>query len=160
MIRPVRLDDASAIAAIYNYYILHTVVTFEEVAISAEEMAERIRTVTARFPWLVLEEEGKIKGYAYAGEWKTRSAYKYTVESSVYLATAETGKGMGTALYEALFEKLQPLKIHAVIGGISLPNAASVALHEKMGFEKIGHFAAVGYKFDQWVDVGYWELLL
>ena len=154
------MDDASAIAAIYNYYILHTVVTFEEVVISAEEMAERIRTVTARFPWLVLEEEGKIKGYAYAGEWKTRSAYKYTVESSVYLAAAEIGRGMGTALYEALFEKLQPLKIHAVIGGISLPNAASVALHEKMGFEKIGHFAAVGYKFDQWVDVGYWELLL
>ena len=154
------MDDASAIAAIYNYYILHTVVTFEEVAISAEEMAERIRTVTTRFTWLVLEEEGKIKGYAYAGEWKTRSAYKYTVESSVYLAAAEIGRGMGTALYEALFEKLQPLKIHAVIGGISLPNAASVALHEKMGFEKIGHFAAVGYKFDQWVDVGYWELLL
>jgi phosphinothricin acetyltransferase len=108
----------------------------------------------------VWEEDGAIAGYAYATEWKERSAYRFSVESTVYVAPGLAGRGIGTRLYEALLAELQRRKVHCVIGGISLPNDASVALHERLGFVKIGHFKEVGWKFDRWVDVGYWELVL
>lgn len=160
MIRNATIQDAQSIADIYNYYINHTIITFEEVEVNETEIAERIQACQLKYPWLVYEEEGKVIGYAYAGEWKSRCSYKYSVESSVYLDEKSKGKGVGTALYQALLEQLKELKIHAVIGGISLPNEASVRLHEKFGFEKVAHFKEVGNKFNQWVDVGYWELIV
>lgn len=160
MIRKVELRDAEGIAEIYNHYIRNTIVTFEETTLSTEEMKDRIIAITSKFPWLVYESEGSIKGYAYGCEWKSRSAYKYSLESTVYLKFDETGKGIGSALYKELLELLGALDFHAVIGGISLPNAMSVALHEKFGFKKIAQFKEVGYKFGKWIDVGYWELLL
>lgn len=160
MIRNATIQDAPSIADIYNYYINHTIITFEEVEVNETEIAERIQACQLKYPWLVYEEEGKVIGYAYAGEWKSRCSYKYSVESSVYLDEKSKGKGVGTALYQALLEQLKELKIHAVIGGISLPNEASVRLHEKFGFEKVAHFKEVGNKFNQWVDVGYWELIV
>jgi len=159
VIRKATIEDAQAIADIYNYYINHTIITFEEVEVSEAEIAERIQTCQLKYPWLVYEENEKVIGYAYAGEWKSRCSYKYSVESSVYLDVDAQGKGIGTALYNALLEELKELNIHAVIGGISLPNKASVRLHEKFGFEKVAHFKEVGFKFNQWVDVGYWELI-
>ena len=160
MIREVKVEDAKEIAEIYNYYIQNTIVTFEEISISTEEMKGRIVAIASKFPWLVYESEGRIKGYAYGGEWKSRSAYKYSLESSVYLKHDEFGKGIGTALYKELLEQLSARDFHAVIGGISLPNEMSIALHEKFGFKKIAQFNEVGYKFDKWIDVGYWELIL
>jgi L-amino acid N-acyltransferase YncA len=160
MIRDIQLTDAQAVAAIYNHYIQHTIVTFEEVSIEAQEMENRIRAVTAKFPWLVYEKEGHIVGYAYASEWKTRSAYKHSVETTIYLKTGEESKGIGALLYTTLIEKLKNRNLHAIIGGISLPNVLSVKLHEKLGFEKVAHFKEVGYKFNQWIDVGYWELII
>lgn len=160
MIRNATIQDAPSIADIYNYYINHTIITFEEVEVNETEIVERIQACQLKYPWLVYEEEGKVIGYAYAGEWKSRCSYKYSVESSVYLDEKSKGKGVGTALYQALLEQLKELKIHAVIGGISLPNEASVRLHEKFGFEKVAHFKEVGNKFNQWVDVGYWELIV
>jgi len=160
MIRKITLKDAREIAEIYNYYVLNSCVTFEELEISTEEMRERIEATHSKFPWLVFEKESVILGYAYATMWKPRSAYKHTVESTVYLKKEATKNGIGSLLYAALIDQLTDLGFHAVIGGISLPNEASVALHEKFGFEKIAQFKEVGYKFKKWIDVGYWELLI
>ena len=160
MIRPALLADAMQIAAIYNPYIAETVITFEEQEITGETMAERMRAVLPSLPWLVWEELDQIVGYAYATPWKQRSAYRHSVESTIYLHPAAVRRGMGTQLYAALLEELRGLDVHAVVGGIALPNVASTALHEKLGFNKIAHFREVGRKFNRWVDVGYWELLL
>jgi L-amino acid N-acyltransferase YncA len=160
MLRDCTASDAEAICAIYNSYVEQTVITFEEASVPDSEMVRRIAEVTDRFPWLVWEQDGRILGYAYAASWKARSAYRYSVETTVYLHSDATGRGIGTSLYKALVDRLRSLDIRCAVGGIALPNAASVALHEKLGFVKIGQFREIGLKFGQWVDVGYWELLL
>ncbi|QQO09404.1 GNAT family N-acetyltransferase [Breznakiella homolactica] len=160
MIRPVTDADAPAIAGIYNYYIEYTPASFEELPLSNEEMAGRIRDITAAYPWFVWEENGEITGYAYAGKFKERSAYRYSVEDSIYLKPNLTGKGIGTALLTALLDVLRKTECHAVISGITLPNDGSVRLHEKFGFNKVAHFKEVGFKLGEWRDVGYWELIL
>lgn len=158
MIRSVSPDDASAICAIYNVYVRNTVITFEEQEVTADEMKRRIAEVTRSLPWLIYELEHRIAGYAYATAWKTRSAYRYSVESTIYLDADFHRQGVGRALYTELLTRLRSLGLHRVIGGIALPNAASVALHEKLGFKKVAHFGEVGFKFDRWIDVGYWQL--
>ena len=160
MMRIATTADAAAIADIYNHYVRETVVTFEETPVSTDEMARRIADVGTRYPWLIYEYDGAVVGWAYATEWKTRSAYRFSVETTVYLADSHRGRGTGTALYEALIAELKARKLHTAVGVIALPNSASVALHEKLGFAKIGHVAEVGRKFDRWVDVGYWQLIL
>lgn len=160
-IRPARDSDADAIARIYNHYIANTWVTFETDAVSAQEMAQRIgETRSAGLPWLVTATSDDVAGFAYASRWKGRCAYRFSVESTIYLAPEHTGKGLGTPLYEALIDAVRALSMHSMIGGIALPNDASIGLHEKLGFKKIGHFSEVGYKFDEWIDVGYWQLTL
>ncbi|NRR32912.1 N-acetyltransferase family protein [Oxalobacteraceae bacterium] len=160
MIRAATSADAAAIAAIYNHYIATTTISFEEQAVDEAEMARRIEDVSAKLPWLVCEEAGQVIGYAYATPWRVRSAYRFSVESSVYVSHAHPRKGVGLRLYQALIADLRQREIHMVIGGIAQPNPASVALHERMGFEKVAHFKQVGRKFERWVDVGYWELAL
>ena len=150
--------DVPRICDIYNHYVRETVVTFEETPIPVTEMARRIAEVRKRFPWLVIESEGVVAGYAYASLWKTRSAYRFAIESTIYLAADALGRGLGTTLYSTLLEALPQCDVHRVLGCISLPNEASVALHEKLGFKKIGIFDEVGRKFGRWVDVGYWGL--
>ena len=159
-IRTARPDDASRLSEIYNHYVRETVITFEQTPIDAAEMARRIKAVGAQYPWLVYEEEGQVLGYAYATAWKARSAYRQSVESTVYLDPAAFGRGLGKELYAALIVELRAHGFHTVLGGIALPNDASVALHQRLGFEKVGHLAEVGRKFDRWVDVGYWQLKL
>lgn len=161
MIRPAEPRDAAAITAIYNHYIANTTITFEEEAITAQDIAERIEEIgSANLPWLVAEEDGAIVGYAYASKWKGRCAYRYSVECAVYFSPSSVSKGWGTKLYDALFAVLREKSIHVVIGGIALPNPASVALHEKLGMKKVAHFSEVGFKFDRWLDVGYWQMSL
>jgi L-amino acid N-acyltransferase YncA len=161
VIRPAVMSDTEAIARIYNYYILNTIVTFEEQAVSALEMAERLKAVeAASFPWLVSERANQVVGYAYAGKWHGRSAYRYSAECTVYVDPAARRQGIGTALYNALFALLRNKPIHAVIGGIALPNEASIALHEKFGLKKVAHFKEVGFKFNRWIDVGFWQVVL
>ena len=160
MIRNANQGDAKAICDIYNYYILNSISTFELEPVSIEDMTARINRVVIKYPWIVYEEDSVILGYAYADHWKTRKAYKNTVESTVYLKDGHSGRGIGSTLYGFLINELKKMDIHAVIGGISLPNDASVALHEKLGFINIGRFKEVGYKFDKWIDVGYWELII
>ncbi len=160
MIRQVSIEDADKIAEIYNYFIESTIATFEEQLIDVEEMKKRILGVIQKFPWIVYENNGQIMGYAYAGIWKNRSAYKHSVEITVYLNQKITSNGIGSKLYYELIKQLKELGVHVVIGGISLPNEISVALHEKFGFKKVAHFKEVGYKFNKWVDVGYWQLTI
>lgn len=161
MIRDAQEGDVEGIRRVYNHYIEHTVVSFEETPVSAEEMWSRIDLITsANFPWLVFEEGDELLGYAYAGPWHKRAAYRFSAETSVYLAPTAVGKGIGTQLYEVLLDRLREQGIHMVIGGVALPNPASVRLHEKMGFEKAAHYKEVGWKMGRWIDVGYWQLAL
>lgn len=158
--RPIAEADLEAVTAIYNHYIAHSIATFEEVAIDADEMRRRVAAVTERgLPWLVAERDGAVVGYAYATPWKQRVAYRYSVESTIYLASDHLGQGTGSRLYGELLGQLRARDdIHVIIGGISLPNEASVRLHERMGMHKVAHFEAVGFKFGTWIDVGYWQL--
>ncbi|MBD8527092.1 arsinothricin resistance N-acetyltransferase ArsN1 family B [Pseudomarimonas arenosa] len=151
--------DAAAIAAIYNYYVEHTTVSFETVTVDLDTMQGRIAEVQSRgLPWLVAECDQQLIGYAYATPWKPRQAYRFSVESSVYLAAQWCGRGLGKPLYSALIEALRVLPIHSALGGIALPNAASIALHEKLGFQKVGQLREIGFKQERWIDVGYWQL--
>lgn len=160
-IRIAAASDAERIAEIYNHYVANTVVTFEEEPIAGDEMRRRMDDVFASsLPWLVAQSGGRIAGYAYATKWKARSAYRFSVETTVYLAAGLARKGLGSRLYEELFRLLKAKGIHAAIGGIALPNDGSVALHEKFGMRKVAHFEEVGFKFGKWVDVGYWERIL
>ncbi|GLX80522.1 hypothetical phosphinothricin N-acetyltransferase [Thalassotalea insulae] len=158
MIRNASRSDAQAIADIYNYYIEHTVVTFEEEKVTADEIIQRIAKVQASgHLWLVKEVNQQLVGYAYSTKWRERTAYRFACEVSVYLSPDHQGKGIGTNLYQALFEQLNNMSIKTVIGGITLPNDASIALHEKFGLHQVAKFERVGYKFGQWLDTGYWQ---
>ena len=160
MVRSATTDDAARICDIYNHYVLHSTITFEEQPVSVEEMEQRIAETLTGLPWLVWEEGRVIQGYAHASKWKGRCAYRYSVESTAYMADGSAGRGIGTKLYEALVSALRECDMHVVMGGIALPNEASVALHEKLGFEKAAQFREVGWKFGKWIDVGYWQLFL
>lgn len=158
MIRQAKISDAPQIASIYNYYVSNTIVTFEMKPLNASVIADKISKILKNYPWLVYEKNGKILGYAYATKWKPRGAYKHTVESTIYLEIDQSGKGIGGKLYSELISQLKVLNIHSIIGGIGQPNEASIALHEKLGFQKVAHFKEIGFKFDKWVDVAYWQL--
>jgi len=160
MMRKIISEDIPKICEIYNYYIENTIITFEEETISNEEMEKRVNEINSTLPFLVYEDDGEIKGYAYASKWKGRCAYRFSVESTVYLEPGYDGKGFGTKLYTQFLCDLREKNIHAVIGGIALPNDPSRRLHEKLGFKKVAHFPEVGFKFNKWIDVGYWELIL
>lgn len=159
MIRAVKPKDAAAIAEIYNHYIQYSCITFEEVSVSAIEMRKRISHVLAKdLPWLVAELDGMVIGYAYATKWRERSAYRHSVETTVYLSHDAKGNGIGGRLYKQLFTELRDRGVRIAIGGITQPSLASVALHEKLGMKKVAHFERVGLKFNQWLDVGYWQI--
>lgn len=154
-------EHAVRIAAIYNHYVANTVITFELDPVPVEEMAARVDEVTVQgLPWLVAEAGDAVLGYAYATRWRARAAYRHSVESSIYLAPDAVGRGIGTALYAGLIAELRQTDVHTVIGGAALPNPASVALHAALGFEQVAHFRETGFKFGQWIDVAYWQLLL
>jgi L-amino acid N-acyltransferase YncA len=160
MIRSANPADADAIARIYNHYILHTVISFEEEPVSGADMQRRMAEVQQNFPWLVYEEDGAIAGYAYATPWKNRGAYRNAAETTIYVDKAQLGKRIGARLYEPLLKTLRDRDLHVVMAGIALPNDGSVAIHERFGFVKVGHYREIGRKFDRWVDVGYWQLML
>lgn len=153
-IRPAVVADAAAIAAIYAYYVLHGTATFEEVPPGADEIARRLAHVTGRgLPWLVAEEDGRLLGYAYGGPYHTRSAYRFTLEDSIYLDPAATGRGLGRRLLDRLVADCTATgarQLIAVIGDSG--NAASIALHRRAGFAHVGTMRACGLKFGRWLD--------
>ena len=161
VVRTASAADSEAIARIYNHYVLNSVITFEEEPVSAQVMATRVAEVQgSSLPWLVAEISGSVVGYAYASKWKVRSAYRYSVETTIYLEHGHEGRGIGTMLYSELLPILRASGIHVAIGGAALPNEASAALHEKLGFKHVATFREVGFKHNRWVDVAYWQLLL
>jgi len=159
-LRPARPDDALAIAAIYRPYVTDTVITFEVEPPSAADFAERLTRIQRVAPWLVCEVGGAVVGYAYASKHHERAAYQWALDAAVYLDTAHHRRGLGRALYTALFELLRIQGFCSVHGGITLPNAASIALHESLGFRRVALYPAIGYKLNAWHDVGWWQLEL
>ena len=160
MIRYATKKDSREIVEIYNHYVETSIVTFETELVSGDEMGERVGNLIPNFPWIVHESKGHIQGYAYLSPWKTRSAYKNSAEVSVYVRPGMQGQGIGKELMRNLIDKAEEMNLHCLIGGIALPNTGSVGLHEKFGFEKVAQFKEVGRKFDKWIDVGYWQLIL
>ncbi|MFG6687664.1 GNAT family N-acetyltransferase [Mariniflexile sp. HNIBRBA6329] len=160
MIRPVTIEDAQQLVDIYNYYVINSIVTLDLVPFSKVDFEVKIEEIAAKFPFIVYEVANDIVGYAYANTFRTKPAYKNTVELTVYIKHAELGKQLGKKLYSELLLQLKDRHFHVVIGGLTLPNDASVKLHENFGFEKVAHFKEVGYKFEKWHDVGFWQLTL
>ncbi|HFI0234504.1 TPA: N-acetyltransferase family protein [Streptococcus suis] len=152
-IRSARIEDAADLVAIYAPYVENTAITFETQVPTVSEFASRIEKTLGNFPYLVAVEEGKILGYAYASTYYARAAYDWTVELSVYIQQEARGKGIGTMLYDALEEELIVRGFKNLLACIALPNPASLALHEKRGYEQVAHFKKVGYKFDTWHDI-------
>jgi L-amino acid N-acyltransferase YncA len=160
-LRLVSPDDATQIAAIYAPFCCETAVSFETVAPDEGTIRERIRAVTDRYPWLVaVSKEDVVLGYAYAGKHRERSAYRWSVDFTAYVAPTAKRHGIGTKLYTALAEICRQLGYYRAFAGITLPNEASIRLHEKIGFRPIGVYQRVGFKLGKWHDVGWWSLNL
>lgn len=161
-IRAATPADAAQIAEIYNHFVLTSTITFEEQPVTVTEMALRIGEIeTNGLPWWVaVSGGGRIMGFAYANKWKTRAAYRFSTEVTVYVRDGLGRSGIGSRLYAELFAALKARGVHAVIGGVALPNEASLRLHQKLGFEQVAHFREVGFKFDRWIDVTYWQRIL
>jgi phosphinothricin acetyltransferase len=153
-------DDAGAVARVYRPYVEATVISFELDPPDEDEMRARIRLTLASHPWLVYERGGEVLGYAYASPHRTRAAYRWSVDTAVYLPSAHHRCGIGRGLYLSLFAILAAQGYVNAYAGITLPNAASVGLHESLGFSPVGIYASVGYKMGAWHDVGWWHLAL
>ena len=152
--------DAAACARIYAPFVEDEVASFEEVAPDAAEMARRIAQTSRTHPWLVLERDGELAGFAYGTQHRARAAYRWAADVSVYVDPAHHGRGAGRALYAELLELLRAQGIYTVCAGITLPNPASVALHESFGFALVGVYRGIGFKAGAWRDVGWYQLAL
>jgi L-amino acid N-acyltransferase YncA len=153
-------DDAQAVLAIYAPYCSSTHVSFETAPPSEAQMRERIERVTSHYPWLIGEIDGQVGGYVYATQHRERAAYRWSVDVAVYIAESHHRRSLGRALYTSLFALLREQGLFQAYAGITLPNAASVGLHESVGFQPVAVFPKVGYKLDRWLDVGWWRLQL
>ena len=159
-IRLAREDDAPAVAVIYAPSVESTPISFETVAPTAAEMSRRIGEITAAYPWLVCELDDRLAGYAYATTHRTRSAYRWSVDAAVYVDARYRRRGVGRGLYLSLFAILRAQRFVNAYAGITLPNHASVGLHESVGFQPVGVYRRVGFKLGAWHDVGWWQLTL
>ncbi|MGQ2933748.1 arsinothricin resistance N-acetyltransferase ArsN1 family B [Sphingopyxis sp.] len=159
-VRQIVMGDAPAVQAIYAPYVSDTTISFEEVPPDVTEIERRIATILPYHPYFVAEVEGRVVGYAYASEHRTRAAYRTSIDVAVYVAPGTQRRGVARALYSRLLPAAASMGYHAAFAGIALPNEASVGLHEAMGFELVGIYHEVGRKFDAWHDVGWWQRLL
>ena len=156
-IRTARSCDAERLLEIYTPIVNHSTVSFELLPPTIEEFAERINAALLSYEWLVAENSEILLGYAYATPHRSREAYQYTAETSVYVCAQAQGKGIGTSLYEKLLARLTTLGFHLAVAGIALPNNGSIALHKKLGFEEVGVFKEIGYKKNAWHNVSWWQ---
>lgn len=159
-IRLAREADAQSLSDIYAPYCTDTVITFEEAAPTTGEMARRIRMIGDTRPWIVLEDAGTIVGYAYASAHHERAAYRWSVSTAIYIGRTYHRRGAGRALYTTLFELLRRLGYYTATAGITMPNAASVGLHEAFGFQLVGVYRGIGYKMERWHDVAWYQASL
>lgn len=160
MIRKVNATDAQAIAHIYNHYVLNTTISFETQAVTTAHMLHRITNISAQYPYLVYEHEGRVVGYCYAHLWKERVAYSQTLETTIYLHPDYCHRGIGKRLMQQLIEQCRAQGFHALIACITGGNEGSIALHQSLGFEQRSCFKEVGHKFGAWLDVVDLELIL
>ena len=156
-IRVASVDDAAECLEIYAPFCVATPVSFEAEVPSLDDMCGRIAKTLEFFPWLIAEQGGRVLGYAYASRHRERAAYRWAADVSVYVREEERGKGLGRALYTSLFAILRLQGIYSVLAGITLPNRASVVLHEAMGLRPLGVYTGIGYKCGAWHDVGWWQ---
>jgi L-amino acid N-acyltransferase YncA len=159
-IRFARAEDAAGVAAIYAPNVVGSSISFEAEPPTPEAMGERITSTLEQTPWLVCECAGELLGYAYASPHSERAAYRWSLNASVYVAAGCRRLGIGRALYASLFALARRAGYHAVHAGVTLPNPASVGLHESLGFVSVGVYRAVGFKLGRWHDVGWWQLEL
>lgn len=159
-VRVARPSDAEAVAAIYAPIVRDTTISFEIEPPTPEEMAQRIAKTLQTYPWLVAERGGQVIGYVYAGKHRDPGSYRWSVNVSAYIHESAHRQGVGRALYERLIAILKAQGFHSAYAGIALPNAASVGLHEAVGFKQIGIYKEVGFKHGQWRDTGWWRLEL
>ena len=157
MIRKAELKDAPRVTEIYNHYVATTCYTFD---VEPRPVSKFEEMISSGHPWLVFENEGVVAGFAYSNKWKEKYAYRFTHESTIYLEESCPGRGIGSQLYKKLFEVAKEQGLRSLVACIVLPHDQSVHFHEKLGFVKTAHFKEVGYKFDKWLDVGYWQLQL
>lgn len=160
IVRPVIATDFDAIAALTNTYITTTAIHFSYDPVTADELRTSWLRHAATYPFLVAERDGRFAGYAKAGPWRERAAYQWTPESGIYVEHSAQGQGVGTALYSCLADALRAKGFHSVIASVTLPNDASVRLHQRLGFVKVSHVKDAGWKFNRWHDVGFWQLML
>lgn len=158
-VRPALPGDAAAVAALYAPYVTDGVASFEQTPPDAAEVLVRM-TARPRLPWLLAERSGAPVGFAYASPHRARAAYRWACDVSVYLAAEERGRGTGRALYDVLLPLLRELGLVTAHAGITLPNDASVRLHERLGFAPVGVYRDVGFKHGSWHDTGWWRLAL
>lgn len=149
--------DGAACSAIYAPYVTDSAISFEDVAPTAQQLSARIAATSGRYPWLVLEEDGRVVGYAYASQHRERAAYRWAVDVAVYVDSGHRGRGAGRRLYEALLELLRRQGLRIACAGITLPNDASVGLHRALGFEHVGTYRDIGWKAGAWRDVAWWQ---
>lgn len=159
-IRPVQPGDFESIAALNNWFIAHTAVHFGTAPVPAAELRGAWEESRERYPFLVGEVDGRFAGFAKAGVWRERAAYRWTTETSIYMEAWTRGKGLGTRLYLSLLDELRARGFESAIGGATLPNDASARLHERCGFVSVGRVLRAGYKFGAWHDVGFWQVML
>jgi len=160
MIRPLHINDTKALLDIYNYYVLNTTVTFDIEALSIEIFIEKLNQINVDYPFIVYEEDNEILGYAYGSRFRPKPAYNFVVESTVYVKHTAHGKQIGTKLYAELIRLLKETNLHTVLGVLTIPNEASIKLHEKFGFEQVANLKEVGFKFGEWQNIGIWQLNL
>lgn len=160
MIRHVNLQDTKAIGAIYNEYIRTSIVTFDTEPVEEEEMRRRITLISNHYPFFVYETDNEVAGYCYAHAWKEKAAYRHTLETTIYLSPQHTGKGIGRQLMLRLIEECRKSGYHTLVACITEGNEASHILHLKLGFKQVSSFEQVGLKFDRWLGVADYQLLL
>lgn len=160
MIRPYQESDIDQLVDIYNYHVENGIATLDLKPITSKRLAVQFAKIQKKYPFLVEEDKGTIRAYAYASQWKAKSGYDRTVETTIYGNPQHQGKGVGTSIYRHLIKILKEQSYHSVVACLSLPNAPSVALHEKLGFIKVAHFQNLAVKFNKPIDVGYWQLVL
>ncbi len=159
-VRAAEAGDFPAIAELTNHFIRHTSVHFGTEPVTPDELRLAWQKSRARYPFLVAEIGGAFAGYAKAGVWRDRAAYQWTPETGIYVALDQQGRGVGKTLYRALLDELRARGFRSVVAGITLPNRASVRLHESVGFQPVGVVKDAGHKFGSWHDVGFWQITL
>ncbi|MCB0802476.1 MAG: N-acetyltransferase [Flavobacteriales bacterium] len=158
MIRSFQKEDTGQLLEIYNHYVKTSISTLDIDEVNLETFSKEMERIASRYPFIVYTKGKQVLAYAYVNLWKAKQGYDKTVESTVYIHESVVGQGIGTLMYRHLNKILKTKGYQCVIACLSLPNAISVALHEKIGFNKVAHFPGIAVKFDKKIDVGYWQL--